>query len=114
MSAAEKNLSNCAEKSKFIKKGMTRKELAKLFSQDGGFMGIYKNERYVLRDCACQADKVMKVNVSFKPSEVSDEIYNDPNRFQKWALQGSGKDRQVSQDVVISVSEPYCDYSAFD
>ena len=110
----QKNLSSCAEKAKFIKKGMTRNDLESLFIKDGGLMGIYKNERYVLRDCACQTDKVMKVNVSFKPSGVSDEIYNDPDRFQAWVLQGSGKDRQGSQDVVMSVSEPYCDYHVSD
>ena len=110
----EKNLSSCVEKVKFVKKGMTRKDLEKLFIQDSGLMGIYRNERYVLRDCACQADKVLKVNVSFKPLGVSDETYRDPDHFQAWLRQSSEKDRQKSEDVIINISEPYCDYSVSD
>lgn len=111
---SEGTLPNCAQKISSLKVGMTRGELEKLFSKDGGLMGTYKDERYVLRGCACQMNKIIKVNVSFKLSDVSDDIYNDPNFFQKWYLSQAGKDREKAEDAIVSISDPYCENPFYD
>jgi hypothetical protein len=81
---------SCADKADSVKIGMTRADVEKLFHQDGGIMGIFKDERYVLKDCNCQGHKSIKVNVSFKPFGTSD--------------------KENSKDVITKISEPYCDY----
>ena len=44
---------------------------------------------------------------------AGDKIYNDPKFFQKWIIE-SGKDRDEKNDIITSISEPYCDYQYSD
>jgi len=94
----DKKLSKCMDKANSIKVGMIRADIEKLFYKDGGLMGIFRNERYVLRDCHCQGSKFIKVNVSFKP----------------FGKQVTGIERESPKDVITEVTEPYCQYGISD
>ena len=76
--------SECVEKANSIKAGMTRADLEKNFHPDGGLSRPLKNERYVLNNCRDQNYKYMKLEIQFKPVDLDESIYNDPDRFLEW------------------------------
>jgi hypothetical protein len=80
-----------------IKPGMTRADLHRLFSVDGGLQTI-PDSRYVLKSCG-----MIKVEVKFDvPQGLSRESLIDENAAADEALK------------IIEVSKPYLEYPAVD
>ncbi|MBX9724071.1 MAG: hypothetical protein K2X81_21875 [Candidatus Obscuribacterales bacterium] len=82
-----------------VKVGMTRAEVEKKLTVDGGISTSFKSERYVVKASSTPgASKVSKVDISFKPAGMSDEVYY----LGKWVAA-----KQSPGDVVMKVSAPY-------
>ena len=92
-----------------IRIGMTRRDLEKLCHVDGGITSLTGPERYVLNDQPLNRPqgKVLKVNVRYKPANVSEQLYQDPKKFKAWLREQRGSGRYSPDDVVVSVSPPY-------
>jgi hypothetical protein len=73
------------EETRRIKGGMTRREVEKYFTQDGGLQ-TREETRYLYRRC-----DYIKVDIEFKPSASVDRVVYSPD------------------DIVIQVSRPYLD-----
>jgi hypothetical protein len=85
------DLKNVLEKCQTIKPGMTRAELSKVFTTEGG-LSTPKHRTYVYHDCP-----YVKVDVDFAPS--------------------SGKPATLEEkpgDIIASISKPYLDWTASD
>jgi hypothetical protein len=62
---------------------------------DGGINGIYKGERFVVikdghpfsitTEVTTEVTMQCKLEVDFRPRGISNEIYNDPDRFAAWS-----------------------------
>ncbi len=89
-----------------VRIGMTRKELEKLCYIDGAISSLTA-ERYVIKKLPPGGPEgiVLKINVSLKPAELSEEIYQDPEKFRKWRIEHGW--RPSERDVVMSISRPY-------
>jgi hypothetical protein len=97
------------EEVKSIQVGMTRREVRALCHEDGGISSPFREERYILNDPPAQGPegKVLKVKVAFKPADVSEEVYRDPNKFRKWLLEERRPGYDSPDDIVVSVSPSY-------
>lgn len=71
-----------------VKVGMTRADLAKVFTTEGG-MSTRINRTYVYRDCP-----FFKVDVEFEPDPASPD--------------------ESSKDKIVSISRPYLEYPTHD
>ena len=80
---------NVLKECQTIKPGMSRAELCKVFSTEGG-LSLVTQRRYVYHDCP-----YIKVDVDFAPS--------DPKR-----------DVEKPTDIVTKISKPYLDWSVAD
>lgn len=91
---------------KSIRLGMTRKELQKFCHIDGGISSLTA-ERYVLKERPADGPegKVLKIDISFRPAELSEEIYSNPEKFRKWCIEHGSPFNDT--DVVMGVSQPY-------
>jgi hypothetical protein len=91
---------------KSIRPGMTRSELHKISHPDGGISSI-SQERYVpnKQPPGGPEGMVLKVYVSFRPAELSEEVYLDAERFRKWRREH--RPHYSDTDVVMSVSAPF-------
>ena len=102
----------CRDRVTSVKAAKTRGQLEQHAKHDGGIAPILKGERYVV--CPCGNDNVWKVTVWFRPDAISDEDYDDPNRFNAW-MDNNREGMSLRQDdVVIRVSHPYCELSYGD
>jgi len=78
-----------------VKPGMTRKDLSRVFEEDGG-LSTRTQKRYVYKRCP-----YIKVDIEFSPAEESGDssregYYESPN------------------DKIIKISRPYLDYPVYD
>jgi hypothetical protein len=80
-----------------IKVGMTRADLLKVFTTEGG-LSTPLNRAYVYRGCP-----YMKVNVEFEP-------------VGRPARDGEGRVtlKEAGEDVIKKISKPYLDWSVLD
>src|SRR5262245_24744035 len=84
-SDAQDNLERCKLKATEIRVGMTRADVFKLMSLDGGIQGIYQSERYAFKGAGGSFTDARgygiecKLNIDFRPHGISDDDYNDPN-----------------------------------
>jgi len=74
-----------------IKPGMTRADLLKIFTTEGG-ISTRTWQRYVYKRCP-----YIKVDVEFKP--VGDE---------------GGKPQETPEDIIIKISKPFLEFSIMD
>ncbi len=89
-----------------VRVGMTRAEVEKDLHVDGGLSTAFKSERYVVNASGtARGGKVAKVDISFKPAGMSDEVYY----LGKWVAS-----KQSPGDVVMKVSRPYVEPPYFD
>lgn len=80
-----------------IRVGMTRAQVEKAFTGDGGLAVPFKMERYILLSTMGQP-KVVKVTLQFKPAGMSKEVYF----LGKWVVP-----KQKPGDVLMDISKPY-------
>ena len=83
------DIENVLKESQTAKPGMTRAELSKVFSTEGGLSAV-THRTYVYRDCP-----YIKVDVDFTPSDPKQEA-------------------EKPTDVVTRISKPYLDWSIAD
>src|SRR5262249_6988390 len=83
------DIENVLKDSQRIRPGMTRAELSKVFSTEGGLSTV-THRTYVYRDCP-----YIKVDVDFTPSDPKQAAEKPP-------------------DVVSRISKPYLDWSIAD
>jgi hypothetical protein len=85
------------EKIQTIKPGMTRKELLKVFTTEGGLStGLHRT--FISRDCP-----YFKIDVEF-------EAVGRPNRSKEGRVTLS----EDSRDIILEVSRPYLQFSILD
>ncbi|MFN8612473.1 MAG: hypothetical protein U0931_33345 [Vulcanimicrobiota bacterium] len=89
-----------------LKIGMTRAEVEKVFSPDGGLAIPFKMERYILQSSLRQP-KVAKVKLQFRPAGVSQQLYQSG----KWSVP---QHRQQPGDVLMDVSKPFLEPMTLD
>ena len=80
-----------------IKVGMTRIQLMKIFTTQGGVYSA-KERQFVSRDCA-----YFKVNVKFRRA-VESQVYEGESAWLN----------ELDDDVITSISEPFLGYMIFD
>lgn len=92
--------------------GMTRAELEKHFSRDGGLSQPF-NHRYILRGVAVSGTPVM-VLIDFQPAGMPDSVYSDPNlrRAIDWTRAHGGFNNP--NDVIRRISKPFLSYVSED
>jgi hypothetical protein len=78
-----------------IKVGMTRNQLLKIFTPQGGVYSA-KERQFVSRDCG-----YFKVNVKFRRAAVDSQI-------------DEGESSELHDDVITSISVPFMGYMIFD
>ena len=83
------DIANVLKQCKSIRPGMTRAELSKVFSTEGGFSTV-THRTYVYRDCP-----YIKVDVDFAPSAPKQDV-------------------EKPTDIVTKISKPYLDWSVAD
>jgi len=71
-----------------LKPGMTRKDLSKLFTEEGG-LSTRTQRTYVYRQCP-----YIKVDITFAPVQAGIN--------------------EMPEDVIVNISRPYLQYSIFD
>ena len=91
---------------KSVHVGMTRKELREICHPDGGISTLTE-ERYVFNEQPQGGPEgmVLKVRVSLKPAELSEELYLDADKFKEWRSKHGAY--YGDADVVMGVSGPY-------
>ena len=85
------------EKMETIKPGMTREELLRVFTTEGGFSNGLRR-RFVSRDC-----RYFKVDVEFKPVGRSDRDSDGRVTLE-----------EDSRDIVTKISQPFLQFSVTD
>jgi hypothetical protein len=92
----------------------TRRELEKIYYGDGAMFSPFEGQRYILRDQPTGGPKgqVLKVTVLFRPADVSDDVFQDPNKFRKWMREQKGYGSE--DDIIVDVSAPYWEPPCFD
>lgn len=89
-----------------LKKGMTRAQVEKIVSADGGITVPFRYERYLVPNSQCgDRGEVVKVNVAFKPAGMSDAIYY----LGKWVVA-----KQSPDDVLERISPAYLEQPIYD
>lgn len=89
-----------------VKVGMTRAEVEKSMSHDGGFAGPYLDDPYVFRNSACGFwGEVLKVRIAFKHAGMSDDVY----RLRKWTVPP-----ESPTDIVMRISPEFMEKPHFD
>lgn len=83
------DIANVLRQCQSIRAGMTRAELSKVFSTEGGFSTV-THRTYVYRDCP-----YIKVDVDFAPSAPKQDV-------------------EKPTDIVAKISKPYLDWSVAD
>jgi hypothetical protein len=78
-----------------VKAGMTRKQLVKVFTIQGGVYSA-KKRQFVSRDCG-----YFKVNVKFRRAAMDSQI-------------DEGETNELDDDVITSISGPFLGYMIFD
>jgi hypothetical protein len=110
-----------------LKVGMTRVQLNKHFSRDGGINGPII-ERYFLngrdgrlsgpivehyfRDDKAADGRVIMIELAFHPAGIDDTTFNDANKRAKWF--GSHREWSQPDDVVVAIGIPFMARIAFD
>ena len=94
-----------------IKEGMTREDVKKLMSQDGGIFAPYKHERYYFSGFYLPDGKVCKIDIAFRPQGMPQDVYKDPNRFAEWLRTSRRSD---PTDEVVGLSKPYAQFMIAD
>ncbi|MBS2038350.1 hypothetical protein JST97_25425 [bacterium] len=87
-----------------LKLGMTRAQVEKSFTGDGGLALPFKMERYILLS-SLNKPKVAKVTLQFRPAGMSKEVY----LLGKWA-----PPRQKPGDVLMQISQPFLEPMTLD
>jgi hypothetical protein len=85
------HIENVLKECRTIKPGMTRAELSKVFTTEGG-LSTPKHRTYVYRDCP-----YVKVDVGFTPSSEK-----------------QGTVEQKPSDIIANISKPYLDWTVSD
>lgn len=80
-----------------LKVGMTRAQVERAFTSDGGLAVPFKMERYILSSTFGQA-KVAKVTLKFKPAGMTEELY----RLGNWRVSP-----QKPADTLMEISRPF-------
>lgn len=89
-----------------VKPGITRAEVEKLLTLDGGRFIPFLYERYVIPNSACGDNgEAIKVNLAFKPAGMSDAAY---------LLGSSPPPKPNSKDTVVRVSPRYLERPNWD
>lgn len=101
LSAAE-----CQHQAATITVGMLRREVAARLVQDGGVMGIYKNERFFFPNAPVdwrRQERVCMVTLDFRPRGIDDATWHDNKLFQAWVTQNPAAHNNPD-DVVTRVT----------
>lgn len=87
-----------------LKVGMTRAQVERAFTPDGGLAIPFKMERYFLSSTFRQA-KVAKVTLKFKPEGMTEELY----RLGTWRVPP-----QKPTDTLMEISRPFLEPMTLD
>jgi hypothetical protein len=82
------------------KPGITRAQLEKHFYLNASMFGE-SQQPYALYGTD------IKIKVDFRPKDMPLDVYNDPNRRQKWKLEHQLNFIWRPDDIVVTVGEPY-------
>lgn len=97
----------CLNTMNSVKPGMPRRDLPKEFEVDGGLAVPFFQERYILVPCK-SGDGFAKMNISFRPKEVDQATFQDPDKFRTWMDKHRKPGRlERPDDVIVKVSEPF-------
>jgi hypothetical protein len=89
-----------------LKPGITRKQVLQHFTADGGLI-FPMSERYYLRGTRlADANKVVMVEITFKPAAMDEATFSDPQRRSAW-FRSHDWFPGAPNDVVRAVSIPY-------
>jgi hypothetical protein len=97
---------DCQQHAATITEGMLRRDVAARLVQDGGIMGIFKNERYFFPNTPVdwrRQERVCMVTLDFRPHDLADAAWHDDKLFHAWVAQNPTA-RNNPEDVVTRVT----------
>lgn len=92
--------------------GMTRAEVEKNFTMDGGLY-FYLIPRYYVSGMAVDAKNIM-LELSFQPKEMRDAVYQDEKFRAEWLRARHWDVTGDPQDILRSIGKPYLSPASID